>query len=267
MSPAAPRMLRDLFDTSELRSAKPDTYFEVYERVLGRFAGRGATIVEVGVGDGGSILMWKKYFRDARIIGVDINPNARDLSRFGIEIHIGDQGSDAFWETFYADVGPIDVLLDDGGHHQEQQIVTVAHALRNLRDGGVAFVEDVNTSYLPEFGGLSPYSFVNFAKHLVDCVNSRAGDNPGKGEFRDVAWSLEFFESIVVIHVDRGRSREPILVENRGAAGISLPGAAQVARKPLRFLKRIPVLGSIATACLRAWRAILRTRRLARYFR
>ena len=260
-------MLRNLFDASELRSRKYDTYFEVYERVLGRYAGQGATIVEVGVGDGGSILMWKKYFRDARVIGVDIDPGARDLTRFGIEIHVGDQGSDEFWEGFYASVGPIDVLLDDGGHYQEQQIVTVAHALRNLRDGGVVFVEDVHTSYLPGFGGPSRHSFVNFAKHLADCVNSRGEDILARGEFRDVVWSIEFYESIVVIHVDRARSREPVLIENRGSIRPSLPGEAAAARKPLRFLKRIPVLGSVTAASLRAWKAFLRNRRLARYFR
>ena len=260
-------MLRELFDTSELHSRKYDTYFDVYDRVLGRFAGRGATIVEIGVGDGGSTLMWKKYFRDARIIGVDIDPGARDLARFGIEIHIGDQASDGFWEAFYAAVGPIDVLLDDGGHYAEQQIVAVAHALRHLRDGGVVLVEDVHTSYLPAFGGPSRYSFVNFAKHLADCVNSRAEDIPAKGEFRDVVSSLEFHESMVIIHVDRVRARVPVLLENRGATRAPLPGTVPAARKPFHFVKRIPVLRSLAAACARAWRVMLRNRRLERYFR
>jgi 23S rRNA U2552 (ribose-2'-O)-methylase RlmE/FtsJ len=185
-------------------STKIDSYFHVYERVLGRFVDRKIVFVEVGVGDGGSLFMWRSYLgAEARIIGVDIDPSAKRLEDHGVEIFLGDQSNPAFWEEFYGKVGPVDVLLDDGGHNNCQQIVTAHHAIRKLTDGGVLLVEDVHTSYLKEYGNPSKYSFTNFAKHVVDSVNSRFEDisRAENGYWQRVA-SVEFFESIVVFNID-----------------------------------------------------------------
>jgi hypothetical protein len=44
-------------------------------------------------------------------------------------IHIGDQGDREFWRAFRERVPPVDVLIDDGGHQPEQQIVTLEEML------------------------------------------------------------------------------------------------------------------------------------------
>ena len=55
------------------------------------------TFVEIGIGNGGSLFMWKKFFgKKARIIGIELNPDAKKLEKFGFEIFIGDQ-SDPFF--------------------------------------------------------------------------------------------------------------------------------------------------------------------------
>lgn len=250
--------LRDLFDASELPSTKIDSYFDVYERLLGRCVGMGVTVVEVGVGGGGSLLTWQRYFKNARVIGVDINPDARAVARPGIEIVIGDQASDEFWTSFYQTIGPVDVVIDDGGHTNEQQVVTAVHALRNLRNGGLLLVEDVHTSYLAGFANPSRYSFINFAKHLIDDVNSRCPDVAPQGRYRHVISSIEFHESIVAIHVNRDLP-ESALVENRSAAAQSpmLFDPPTLSRR-LRPLRMIPLVGPLTSGLLgrlRAWRA------------
>ena len=69
--------------------------------------------------------MWKKFFgKKARIIGIELNPDAKRLEKFGFEIFIGDQSDPFFWKKFYKKVGKIDVLLDDGGHKKIQQITS-----------------------------------------------------------------------------------------------------------------------------------------------
>ena len=91
-------------------SFKHSTYFPVYDRLFAPWVGRPLTFVEVGVFNGGSLLMWRDYFGpQARIIGVDFNPEARRLEADGFEIHIGNQADPAFWRDFLAKVGPIDV--------------------------------------------------------------------------------------------------------------------------------------------------------------
>ena len=59
-------------------SLKADTYFQVYEEIFNKYVGKKITFVEVGVLQGGSLFMWKEYFgNEARIIGIDLHPNAK----------------------------------------------------------------------------------------------------------------------------------------------------------------------------------------------
>ena len=261
-------MLRDLSEASSRHSAKWSSYFSVYERVFARFVGKGITLVEVGVADGASLQLWKAYFQNARVIGVDIDPRLRELSTLGVEIMIGDQASPEFWDQFYKTVGPIDVLIDDGGHTNEQQIVTVTHALANVRDEGVILVEDVHTSYQSEYLNPSRSSFVNFAKHLVDCVNSRSPVVNRKAPYRHVISSLEFHESIVVIHVDRARASMAVVGEEGGVEPetATVPRPAGL-RSRLQFVRHIPLAGPLMVKCFRLWNTAVMDRRLSRYFR
>lgn len=264
----APGQLRALFDSSGRHTAKWNSYFDVYERVLARFVGKQITLVEVGVGDGAALRMWKSYLRNARIIGVDHNPRAGGLAGPGVELVIGDQASEQFWEQFYASVGPVDVLLDDGGHSNEQQIVTVTQALRHVRDEGLILVEDVHASYRTEYLNPARTSFINFAKHLVDGVNSRSPMVDWKSPYGQTISHLEFHESIVVIHVDRRRASEQVVGEECGVApepSIPTPPAGLWSR--LQFVRRIPLAGPLAVKCLRYWRTAVMNRRLSRYFR
>lgn len=91
--------------------------------------------------------MWRDFFGpQARIIGVEFNPDAKRWESDGFEIHIGDQSDVEFWKDFYNKTGPVDIILDDGGHSNEQQIVTVAQSASHINDGGVIIVEDTHNS-------------------------------------------------------------------------------------------------------------------------
>ena len=143
-------------------SLKSDTYFQVYEEIFNKFLGKNITFVEIGVLHGGSLFMWREYFgKQARIIGVDLHPKAKELEKYGFEIYIGSQSDIQFWKNFYTKVGKIDILLDDGGHGNVQQIVTLNEAINNINDDGVILMEDIHTSYLKKFGNPSKYSFIN----------------------------------------------------------------------------------------------------------
>lgn len=113
-------------------------YFDIYHCHFERFRGQPCKIVEVGVFHGGSLQMWRDHLGpQARIIGIDINPRLRDLGEPGIEIIIGDQGDRGFLRQFAKQVGPIDILLDDGGHLMHQQIATVEELYGNIKPDGV----------------------------------------------------------------------------------------------------------------------------------
>ena len=134
-------------------SSKHSTYFPAYDDIFTKYIGKEITFVEVGVFGGGSLFMWRNFFgKKARIIGIELNPEAKKWEKDGFEIFIGDQSDPDFWRDFYKQVGEIDILLDDGGHTYVQQIVTAEYALDNIKDGGVLVVEDTHTSYMDKFG-------------------------------------------------------------------------------------------------------------------
>jgi hypothetical protein len=120
-------------------------YFSIYDRHLAKFRGRSPGVVEIGVFGGGSLLMWRDYFGAASsVYGVDIEPTCSKHATDGIRIEIGDQSDPAFWAEFVDRAGPLDVVIDDGGHEAFQQIPTLEALLPNLRAGGVYICEDIH---------------------------------------------------------------------------------------------------------------------------
>lgn len=194
-----------IFQSTGRASSKHKNYFPVYDRLFSPYVGRDLTLVEIGVQSGGSLLMWREFFGPkARIIGVDLNPTALALETDGFEVFIGDQASEAFWAEFFLKVGDVDIVIDDGGHTYEQQIVTTTECLPRIRDGGMILVEDTHTSFMHGFGHPSPFSYIQWAKRLVDVVNARfpEADAP-TGTESQIVHSIEFFESMVCLKIDR----------------------------------------------------------------
>ena len=202
-----------IYKNLKYESLKCNTYFQVYEELFSKYIGKEIIFVEIGVLHGGSLFMWKEYFGNkARIIGIDLHPKAKELEKYGFDIFIGSQSDINFWKDFYAKVGKIDILLDDGGHENNQQIITLNESIPNIKDGGIILTEDTHTSYFKKFGNPSKYSFINYTKYLVDVVNSRFPSNEMKrnNEFRKRIFSVIFYESMVALKIDTKKSIENI---------------------------------------------------------
>ena len=189
------------FKDSPYRSVKHTSYFDTYDDLFARYRGKEITFVEIGVLHGGSLFMWREFFgSQARIIGIDLNPNAKKWRSEGFEIYIGSQSDRTFWNDFIREVGSIDVLLDDGGHMYAQQIITSEALLSNINDGGMLVVEDVHTSYMIGFG-THKYSFVEYTKNMIDRINYRSG-MIDKQVSENRVWSIRIYESIVAFLVN-----------------------------------------------------------------
>ena len=202
-----------IYKNLKYESLKCNTYFQVYEELFSKYIGKEIIFVEIGVLHGGSLFMWKEYFGNkARIIGIDLHPKAKELEKYGFDIFIGSQSDINFWKDFYTKVGKIDILLDDGGHENNQQIITLNESIPNIKDGGLILTEDTHTSYFKKFGNPSKYSFINYTKYLVDVVNSRFPSNEMKrnNEFRKRIFSVVFYESMVALKIDTKKSIENI---------------------------------------------------------
>lgn len=187
-------------------------YFEIYHRHFERFRGKPVVILEFGVNQGGSLEMWRDYFGpQARIFGVDIDPRCAELAGPGTRIFIGDQEDREFLRSLVAEIGPIDVLIEDGGHTMGQQIATFEELYPHLTADGVFLIEDVQTSYRPRYGGgyRKPGTFMEYAKGLTDQLNAwhTRDESFVVDEFTRTTKSMHFYDSIVVF--ERGTVSAP----------------------------------------------------------
>jgi len=198
--------LRQIFAQNNGRVIhKWDHYFNIYERHFSAFRGKKVTVVEMGVNHGGSLRMWKDYFGpQSQIIGVDINPKCKQVEEEGISVVIGDQGDRNFLQSLRESFPQIDILIDDGGHMMQQQIVTFEELFPHLAHNGVYLCEDLHTSYWKEFkGGLKrKNTFIEYSKNLIDFLNAWHSQDPKQlpvNEFTRSAHSLHYYDSVLVI--------------------------------------------------------------------
>jgi hypothetical protein len=142
---------------------------------------------------GGSLEMWRAYLGpDARVTGVDVDPECRALAPEGAEILIGDQGDREFWQSYLATSPRIDVVIDDGGHRPEQQAVTLESLLPRIEPQGVYICEDVSQPWNPF------HAFVDGLARPLNVVSGPYRDSPANPLQQHVA-SVHRYPLIVVI--------------------------------------------------------------------
>jgi hypothetical protein len=123
---------------------KYEHYLDIYHRFFANFVGKEVHVVEIGIFSGGSLDMWKSYFGPkCRVYGVDIRDECKAYAGDRVDIFIGDQADRAFWKSFKAKVPQVDILIDDGGHLPQQQIITLEEMLPHIKPGGIYLCEDI----------------------------------------------------------------------------------------------------------------------------
>lgn len=205
----------EIFNKVKFRSLKHSNYFEIYDELFQKYKGKKITFVEIGVTNGGSLMMWREYFKEANIIGIDFNPSAKKWEEHGFKIFIGDQSDPKFWRDFFSKVGKIDILIDDGGHTNQQQISTFHSCYENINDNGIILFEDTHCSYLKEFGNPSKYSFINFCYYLVDIMNKKIIHQKIPPYLKRI-YKIEFYQSIVVFFFNKRKAEASHAVDNKG---------------------------------------------------
>ena len=103
-------------------------------------------LLEIGVSFGDSIRMWDEYFGgNCDITGIDIEEKRFkkiNLETKNIRIKIGDQSDVKFLKTL-ADKN-YDLIIDDGSHIDEHQLVSFKHLFNCLKPKGIYIIEDLH---------------------------------------------------------------------------------------------------------------------------
>lgn len=157
-------------------------YAQHYEKQFLPLRKRRLNVLEIGIGGyedpkagGGSLRMWRTFFHNSRIYGIDIfDKHYHDEKR--VKTYMGSQVDEVFLERVVHDIGDLDVIIDDGSHINEHVRQTFAYLFPNLKNGGVYVIEDIQTSYWPDMGGSSidmsnQETGMNLVKKLLDGLN------------------------------------------------------------------------------------------------
>lgn len=261
--------LIEAWQESPAFSLKIDTYFPAYVKLFRHLRGTDCTFIECGVLGGGSLFMWRKWLGDkARIIGVDLNPEALKWQSQGFEIFIGDQGDPTFWNNLFKDIGKFDALLDDGGHQSFQQIVTLNSALLAAQNDCIIAIEDTATSYFSDFKKHGKYTFINYAKSSTDLLLKKILNssprriskisNPKELDIFQKVHSVEFFSGIVAYHVVANLPVTSNLIKNMDSPDIS--DFRYLGKKSTRVLW--PILFKRKSKTIRGGATLLRSMRM-----
>lgn len=123
------------------------SYLEFYERYFEPYRS-GASILEIGVMTGGSLLLWQEYFDVVVLKGIDLRAGFnRD---FAWQDHIRATwcwGVDSTDAAQVPDLAQYQFVIDDGLHTLEGQWSTFQNYWHTVRRGGTYFIEDIENSH------------------------------------------------------------------------------------------------------------------------
>lgn len=132
------------------------TYITLYEEKLAKYRDS-VNMLEIGVSSGGSLWLWRRYFKDYKITALDILPTWCVKRDFQKEIAL-DNNINIQWNmdsnnvNTWLDIEPeqFNIIIDDGDHWIDSQILNFEHAWPKLALGGLYIIEDVvNEQFLP----------------------------------------------------------------------------------------------------------------------
>lgn len=148
--------------------------------------------------------MWKNYFGDkVQIYAIDIFDKCKQFEDDRTKIFIGSQSDKDFLDSVKNQIPPIDILIDDGGHFMDQQIISFEHLFSHIKPDGVYLCEDLHTSYWKRYGGgyKNPNSFIEYSKNFIDYLNAWHTEEEALAvnDFTRSAYSMHYYDSVLVI--------------------------------------------------------------------
>ena len=195
------------------KSSKHSAYFNVYNKIYRQvFQKDKLRILEIGVSTGGSLEATASYFsshKDCRIVGLEFNPNVANFKweNKNITVEIGNAEYIKTFNDLHSKYGEFDLIIDDGGHTNKQQLRALEASKFLLKNDGILIIEDTQCSYLAEFGNPSGNSIIEVSKKMIDGINARSEIISLKPMELEVA-SIEFSVGMVIFRFDKSEGAD-----------------------------------------------------------
>jgi cephalosporin hydroxylase len=131
-------------------------YAPVYDALLSHLKESNINLLEIGIAKGASLCMWREYFSNATIVGLDITLEHIDKSRpLGVEgggwptdgnlyIRQGSQTDSSALDKLFDEFTNFDIVIDDGSHRNDHQQFTFNYIWSKLKKGSYYILEDIH---------------------------------------------------------------------------------------------------------------------------
>lgn len=129
---------------------KSQLYLNNYERYFRSIVDLDVRLLELGIHKGGSLLMWRDFFRKGTMVGLDLESVDINDPTERIQVYQGDQRDLKLLDRIGAACATegFDIIIDDSSHIAEFTKISFWHLFDNhLKPGGVYIIEDWRTGY------------------------------------------------------------------------------------------------------------------------
>jgi len=156
------------------------SYHHMYTKYLEPIRTQKLKMLEIGLGcdmsygPGKSYYTWLEFFPNVDLYFMEYDGKCAEKwasATTGATIIAGDQANVTFLTEFKQQYGTdFDIIIDDGGHTMKQQIISLDWLFDAIKPGGIYFVEDLQTSYMPAYGGQegNPNTMMEQIKGFLD---------------------------------------------------------------------------------------------------
>jgi SAM-dependent methyltransferase len=121
-----------------------------YEKHFKKFRNENINILELGIFNGGSLLMLEEYFPNANIYAIDIDANC--IKKYGsrIQTYLCSQTDETKLQELFSDID-FDIIIDDGSHMTLHQLESLSFLFKKVKPGGLYVCEDLHTSLIKSY--------------------------------------------------------------------------------------------------------------------
>ncbi len=183
-------------------------YLRQYEVLFGEFRHDAVNVIEVGLARGASLKIWKWFFPNATIVGLDINRACTSYAEDRVVIEIGSQADRGFLNRVCGQYPPT-VFIDDGSHLAAHNIITFEAVFPHVQPGGLYVVEDLAFHFGPQASRWqtaeirdAPAYFLDLARHCLSVGRSAEPISTPNKIARSVE-SVTFVGSAAIIRKSR----------------------------------------------------------------
>ena len=184
-------ILEEIVDNSKTDKNTIHSYLPLYQLLLISKKETAKNVLEIGIGDfGGSIKMWRDFFTNATIYGLDIiHENCvidelKNNNRIVLYTSTNAYNTDFFINNFLNKNIKFDFMLDDGPHTLESMIQFIKLYSQIMTDDGLLIIEDVQSfNWIYILNHIVP----EHLKEFVKCYDLRKNKN----RYDDIVFTID----------------------------------------------------------------------------